>query len=183
MIVYIIETDEAAMNENPREKLIDSFGNNIEIQSVKELQDIPDIDKGAIYVSSLQNLGETKQDIMDALDLISEKDIRIIIGDISESLELQPNITELVTALYRMLAYEDYKKRVVNQKQKINEMRQDEEKWKSYGRNQKLTMEEFTSVYERILRGEMSVKVGQQELGISKRTFYIYKEKYENRRI
>lgn len=183
MIVYIVENDEAAMNDTPREKLINSFGNNIEIRFVKELKDIPDIDKGAIYVSSLQNLGETKQDIMDSLDLISEKDIRIIIGDIPESLALRPDITKVMTALYRTLAYKDYKKRVINQQQKINEMRQDEEKWKSYGRNQKLTMEEFASVYELILQGKLSVKDGQKKMGISKRTFYVYKEKYENRSV
>lgn len=179
MIIYILENDEAAMSDIPREKLIKSFGNDIEFQSVKELKDIPDINKGALYVTSLQNLGDTKQDIMDRLDLISEKDIRILIGDISESLALQPDITKVMTALYRMLAYEDYKKRVVNQKQKINEMRQDEEKWKSYGRNQKLTMEEFTSVYQSILLGELSVKEAQERMGISKRTFYVYKNKYE----
>lgn len=180
MIVYILENDEVAKKDNPREKLINSFGNDIEFQSVKELKDIPVIDKGALYVSSLQNLGETKQDIMDALEFISEKDIRIFLGDISESLALQPNITKVMTALYRMLAYEDYKKRVVNQKQKINEMRQDEEKWKSYGRNQKLTMEEFTSVYEEVLKGTLSAKNAQDKMGISKRTFYVYKNKYEN---
>ncbi len=179
MIVYILENDESAMSDIPREKIIKSFGNDIEFQSVKELKDIPDINKGALYVTSLQNLGDTKQDIMDRLDLISEKDIRILIGDISESLALQPDITKVMTALYRMLAYEDYKKRVVNQKQKINEMRQDEEKWKSYGRNQKLTMEEFTSVYQSILQGELSVKEAQERMGISKRTFYVYKNKYE----
>lgn len=180
MIVYILENDEAAMNDTLRKNLINSFGADIEFQSVKEIIDIPATDKGAIYVSSLQNLGDTKQDIMDGLDLISEKDIRIIIGDIPETLKLHTNITKLVTALYRALAYTDYKKRVDNQQQKINEMKKDEEKWKSYGRNQKLTMDAFASVYEQILQGELSVKTGQQVLGISKRTFYIYKEKYEN---
>jgi len=183
MVVYILENDKAAMNDIPKEKLISSFGNDIEIRSAKKINDIPDIDKGAIYVTSLQNLGETKQDIMDGLDLISGKNLRIFLGNVPTSLSRQPNITELVRNLYRTLAYTDYKKRVVNQQQKIDEMKQDEEKWKAYGRNQKLTMEEFASVYERILRGEMSVKVGQQELGISKRTFYIYKEKYENKSI
>jgi hypothetical protein len=183
MIVYILENDEAAMNDIPKEKLINNFGDDIEIHTAKELKDIPANDKGAIYVSSLQNLGETKQDIMEGLDLISRNDIRIIIGDIPETLNIHPDITKVVNTLFRTLAYTDYKKRVDNQQQKINEMKKDEEKWKSYGRNQKLTMEEFASVYERILRGELSVKAGQQELGISKRTFYIYKEKYENKSI
>lgn len=179
MIIYILENDEAAMSNIPREKLINSFGNDIEFQSVKELEDIPATDKGAIYVTALQNLGETKQDIMDALDLISEKDIRILVEDISESLAIQPDISKLVTALYRTLAYKDYKKRVDNQQQKINEMRKDEEKWKSYGRNQKLTMEEFASVYEEVLKGTLSAKNAQDKMGISKRTFYVYKNKYE----
>jgi hypothetical protein len=183
MIIYILENDKTAMNDTHREKLINSFGNNIEFQSVKELKDIPVTDKGAIYVSSLQNLGDTKQDIMDGLDLISEKDIRILVGDIPESLVLRPNITKVMTALYRTLAYTDYKKRIDNQQQKIDEMKQDEEKWKNYGRNQKLTMEEFASAYERILRGELSVKDAQEKLEISKRTFYVYKNKYENKGI
>lgn len=180
MIIYILENDEAEMSDISREKLIDSFGNDIEFQSVKELEDIPATDKGAIYVTALQNLGETKQDIMDALDLISEKDIRILVEDISESLTIQPNISKLVTALYRTLAYADYKKRVVNQKQKINEMKNDAEKWKSYGRNQKLTMEEFASAYQYVLKRELSPKEVQEKLEISKRTFYVYKNKYEN---
>ncbi|SHN00624.1 hypothetical protein SAMN02746066_04342 [Anaerosporobacter mobilis DSM 15930] len=179
MIIYILENDEVAKSDIPREKLMNSFGNDIEFQSVKEIEDIPDIDKGAIYVSSLQNLGETKQDIMDALDLISEKDIRIIVGDIPDTLALRPNITKIMTALYKTLAYKDYQKRVINQQRKINEMKKDEEKWKSYGRNQKLTMEEFTSVYQSILQGELSVKEAQERMGISKRTFYVYKNKYE----
>lgn len=179
MIIYIVENDEVAKSDIPREKLMNSFGNDIEFQSVKEIEDIPDIDKGAIYVSSLQNLGETKQDIMDALDLISEKDIRIIVGDIPDTLALRPNITKIMTALYKTLAYKDYQKRVINQQRKINEMKKDEEKWKSYGRNQKLTMEEFTSVYQSILQGELSVKEAQERMGISKRTFYVYKNKYE----
>jgi predicted DNA-binding protein (UPF0251 family) len=160
-----------------------SLGNDIEIQSVRELIDIPATDKGAIFVSSLQNLGDTKQDIMNGLDLISEKNLRIIVGFIPETFEIHPNITKIVTALYRILAYEDYKKRIVSQKQKIDEMKQDEEKWKSYGRNQKLTMEEFALVYESVIRGELSVKNAQEKLEISKRTFYVYKNKYENKGI
>ena len=180
MIIYILENDEAAMSDIPREKLINSFGKNIEICPVKKLKDIPATDKGAIYVSSLQNLGETKQDIMDALDLISEKDIRIIVGDIPDTLALRPNITKIMTALYKTLAYKDYQKRVINQQRKINEMKKDEEKWKSYGRNQKLTMEEFASVYRNVVSGLISAKEAQESLGISKRTFYVYKNKYEN---
>ncbi|MBB2184623.1 hypothetical protein H0486_17265 [Lachnospiraceae bacterium MD1] len=90
MIIYILENDEATMSDIPNEKLMNSFGDDIEIRSVKEIKDITATDKEAIYVSSLQNLGESKQDIMDGLDFISEKDLRIIIGCIPESLERHP---------------------------------------------------------------------------------------------
>lgn len=179
MIIYILENDETVINNNLKRKFINLLGDDIEFRSIEDSKNIPAVDKGAIYVTSLQNLGETKQDIMDSLNLISEKDIRIFIEDVPETLKLHPNVTKVVTALYRMLAYEDYKKRVVNQKQKINEMRLDEKKWKSYGRNQKLTMEEFSSVYKSVIRGEISVKDAQEKLDISKRTFYVYKNKYE----
>lgn len=179
MLIYILESDEVAAGNIAKEKLGSSFGHDTEFQSVKGIIDITANDKGAIYVSSLQNLGETKQDIMDSLDYIREKDIRIIIGEIPETMEPHPNITKVVVSLYRALAYKDYKKRVINQKKKIKEMKQDEEQWKSYGRKQKLTMEEFAKVYEQVLKKEISVISAQVNLGISKRTFYVYKEKYE----
>jgi tRNA G26 N,N-dimethylase Trm1 len=179
MLIYILESDEAATGNNPKEKLVSSFGSETEFRSVKEIIDITATDKTAIYVSSLQSLGETKQDIMDSLNYISEKGVRIIIGDVTETMKQHPDITKVVTVLYRMLAYKDYKKRVIKQKQKIKEMKQDEEKWKSYGRKQKLTMDEFASVYNAVLRGELSAKQGQQALSISKRTYYKYKELYE----
>ena len=183
MIIYILENDEKAINENLNEKLIYLLGCDIEFRSIEHIKNIPAVDNKAIYVTSLQNLGETKQDIMNSLNLISDKDIRLFIQDIPETLNMHPNITKVVTALYRILAYKDYQKRVMNQKKKIIEMRQDEEKWKLYGRNQKLTMDEFASVYESVIRGELTVKDAQEKLEISKRTFYVYKNKYESKGI
>lgn len=156
---------------------------NIEFQKIS-LEEVlsGQIQRGTLFVTSLQVLGKNKQEVMDALEVLVKKDnIRLFVGDVPESYNIQnPSMLIAITQLYKILAFKDYQTRRVNQMKKLTELKGDAGTIQGFGRPKKVSIEEFVKVYKDVLDGKITNATAQSKLNLSKRSYYKYKNEYEN---
>lgn len=178
LIIEDITTEDTAIDE-----LKNALGADIEFQRIF-LEEVlsGQIPSGDLFVTSLQELGKNKQEVMDALELLAKKDnIRLFIGAVPESYNIQnPNLMVVITQLYKILAYKDYQKRRVNQMKKLTELKGDAETIQGFGRPKKVSMEEFIKVYKEVQDGKITNVDAQSKLNLSKRSYYKYKNMFES---
>ena len=159
------------------EKIRSYFGNGIEFhKTTLEIVLNSKMDGRTLLVNTLQALGKNKQEVMDTLEVLSRQDkLRLLVGEVPETLKDKPNMIVVISQCYRRLAYTDYNTRIVNQKKKLSELKGDGEKIKGYGRPNKITMQDFYSTYIKVLNHEISNAEAQKQLNLSKRSYYNYK--------
>lgn len=179
LIIEDITTEDTAIAE-----LKNALGADIEFQRIF-LEEIlsGQIPSGNLFVTSLQVLGKNKQEVMDNLEVLAKQDnIRLFIRDVPGTYNMQnnPNMTIVITQLYKILAYKDYQTRKINQKKRLTELKGDGDTIQGYGRPKKVSMDEFVNVYKEVLAGKKTNSNAQSKLNLSKRSYYKYKNMFEN---
>ena len=177
----ILIIEEITVDDFIVDELKNVLGVDIEFQRIF-LEEVlsGQIRSGTLFVTSLQVLGKNKQEVMDALELLAREDnFRLFIGEIPETIKTNPSMIIAITQLYRILAYKDYQTRRVNQMKKLTELKGDAETIQGFGRPKKVSMEEFANVYKEVLDGKITNAAAQSKLHLSKRSYYKYKNKFE----
>lgn len=145
----------------------------------------------ALIISELDRLGRNKSDTLKELRYFKENNIRVMILEIPTTLMdyaslnnslaelLMETINNMLIEMYATFAQAEMEKREKRQREGIQAMK-DRGEWNQYGRKKKMSLEEFTKEYERVINGDIRPFALRDELGLTTPTFYRYKRQMEN---
>ena len=142
-----------------------------------------------LIVTELDRLGRNKTDTMRQIQMLKDKGVRIMVLELPTTLidtatmdnkmavMMMETINNLMLELYASMAEAEIEKKEKRQKEGIEQMKLRGE-WDRYGRPRKVTLEEFSEVYRRVLEKAVRPVDAMKSLGLSKATYYRYAAEY-----
>lgn len=156
---------------------------------VKELLNSGDV----MIVSELDRLGRNKESTLNELRYFKDNGIRVMILEIPTTLQdiskldnkmasmVMETINNMLIELYATIAHAEMEKREKRQREGMEAMRARGE-WERYGRPRELSAASFAEQYKAVELGEMRPFELMHRLGLTKPTFYRYKNEYKKRK-
>lgn len=146
-----------------------------------------------LIITELDRLGRNKKAILDELRWFKEQDIRVMILELPTTLiqieKMDNSIAEMLLEavgnmlieLYASMAQAELEKKDKRQREGIMAKKERGE-WDDYGRPRKMSLEQFSKKYEEVESGLKKPFQLMRELGMTKSTFYRYKQEIERRK-
>lgn len=166
-----------------------STGKNFDRPDYKTLKRIAK--KGDIIIlSELDRLGRNKEDTLKELQYYKTKNVRVMIIEIPTTLidytSLSDNMASMILKtvnnmlieMYATFAHAEMQKRAKRQSEGI-QAKKDRGEWSDYGRPKAIDFNTFKNEYAKVISGEIKPFVCMRSLGMTKPTFYRYKNKLE----
>lgn len=142
-----------------------------------------------LIVTELDRLGRNKTDTMRQIQMLKDKEIRIMVLELPTTLidtadmdnrmaaMMFETINNLMLELYASMAEAEIEKKEKRQREGIEQMKLRGE-WERYGRPRKATLEEFSVVYRQVLEKSLRPIDAMKKLKMSKATYYRYTAEY-----
>lgn len=143
-----------------------------------------------LIIAELDRLGRDKESTLKELRHFKEHNIRVMILDIPTTLQdlsamddtmakmILDTINNMLIELYATIAHSEMQKREKRQREGIEQMKARGE-WSRYGRPAAMSFDVFKNRYVDVVNGETKPFELMRELGLTKSTFYRYKQQYE----
>ena len=141
-----------------------------------------------LIVSELDRLGRNKEDTLKELQYYKDKGVRVMILEIpttlvnyaqyddSMSSMILQTVNNMLIEMYAVFAQAEMQKRVKRQSEGIQAMKERGE-WDKYGRPRAMSQEQFAAEYANVLEGKEKPFKCMKRLGMTKPTFYRYKQR------
>lgn len=165
-------------------------GKNFDRPAYLIVKELLEPDKGdVLIISSLDRLGRDAAGIKRELSYFYERNIRIMILNIPTTLTdiggadttintlMMQLINNIMIEMWTFLSQQELETKYERQKGGIRSMKKRGD-YNSYGKSNLLSLTDFAREYEKNLNGSQTVIITCKNLGISKSTFYSYKERY-----
>lgn len=145
-----------------------------------------------LIISEIDRLGRNKEGILAELNEYRKRGVRIMILEIPTTLMdlrnlddalgnmLLEAITNMLIEMYATLAEAEMHKREKRQAEGYERLRQNGE-WDKLGRPRRLSMQEFSAEYQKVLNGTIRPCNCMRSLGIKESTYYRYRAEYEQK--
>lgn len=142
-----------------------------------------------LIVTELDRLGRNKQDTMKQIQLLREKEVRLMVLELPTTLMdmgkfdnalaklMMETINNMMLELYASMAEAEIEKKEKRQKEGI-EAKKARGEWDDYGRPPAISQKKFDLEFERVIKGEIRPTDLRKELGLSHATFYRYRKKF-----
>ena len=143
-----------------------------------------------LIVTELDRLGRNKEATLQELRFYKEHNIRVMVLELPTTLVdlssmenslarmMMETINNMMIELYASMAQAEIEKKEKRQREGI-EAKKARGEWGDYGRPRKMTFEEFSTHYRLVQEGKKKPFELMRELGLSKPTFYRYKNQIE----
>ncbi len=143
-----------------------------------------------LIITELDRLGRNKEATLQELRFFKENNIRVMVLELPttlidlSSLEnsmarmMMETINNMMIELYASMAQAEIEKKEKRQREGI-EAKKARGEWADYGRPRVMTLDEFTVHYSSVQQGKKKPFELMKELGLSKPTFYRYKNQLE----
>lgn len=143
-----------------------------------------------LIVTELDRLGRNKEATLKELRFFKDNDIRVMVLELPTTLidlstmensmarMMLETINNMMIELYASMAQAEIEKREKRQREGI-EQKKARGEWEDYGRPRVMSLDEFTTHYRLVQQGEKKPFELMHELGMTKPTFYRYKNLIE----
>lgn len=143
-----------------------------------------------LIVTELDRLGRTKRDTMQEIRQFQDRGIRLMVLELPTTLMdmthmdnklatlMLETINNLMLELYASMAEAELEKKQKRQREGIEQMKARGE-WERYGRPAAMSYTDFAIRYDDVANGHKKPFELMRELGLSKSTFYRYKQQYD----
>lgn len=144
----------------------------------------------ALIVTELDRLGRNKEATKKELQFFKENGIRVMVLELPTTLfdtstmenemacMMLDTINSIMIELYASIAQAEIEKKEKRQREGI-EAKKARGEWADYGRHRVMSIEEFATHYRLVQQGEKKPFELMKELGLTKPTFYRYKNQIE----
>lgn len=141
-----------------------------------------------LIITECDRFGRNKKEILKEMQFFSDNNIRMMILEIPTTLidvstmgsgiaaSLIETINNLLVDVFAALAEAEMQKREKRQREGIEAMKLRGE-WENYGRKPIIKQEIFELEYQNVLNGNMTNAALRRKLGMSKTTYYRYRNK------
>jgi len=149
------------------------------------------LEKGdTLIVTELDRLGRNKEATLQELRFFKENDIRVMVLELPTTLidfstmensmarMMMETINNMMIELYASMAQAEIEKKEKRQREGI-EAKKARGEWDDYGRPRIMTLDEFSTHYSLVQQGKKKPFELMKELGMTKPTFYRYKNQLE----
>ena len=149
------------------------------------------LEKGdTLIVTELDRLGRNKEATLQELRFFKENDIRVMVLELPTTLidfstmensmarMMMETINNMMIELYASMAQAEIEKKEKRQREGI-EAKKARGEWDDYGRPRIMTLDEFSTHYSLVQQGKKKPFDLMKELGMTKPTFYRYKNQLE----
>lgn len=142
-----------------------------------------------LIITEVDRLGRSKKGTLEELKYFKDKNIRVMILEIPTTTVLVDNldnemarlmvetITNMLIELYATFAESEMHKKKKRQREGIAALKARGD-WDQYGRPSKFDFNTFCAIYQKVIKNEMKPGDLMHTLGMSKSTYYIYRERY-----
>lgn len=143
-----------------------------------------------LIVTELDRLGRNKEATLKELHFFQDNNIRVMVLELPTTLidtskmdnsmakMMLETINNMMIELYASMAQMEIEKKEKRQKEGI-EAKKARGEWGDYGRPRAMSIEEFAEQYKAVQQGTKKPFVLMRELGMTKPTFYRYKNQIE----
>lgn len=143
-------------------------------------------DGDTLVISELDRLGRNKNGILDELRKLTNTGVRVMILEIPTTLmELSTmdnnlakmmleTINNMLLEMYANLAQAEIQKKEKRQREGI-QAKKERGEWNDYGRPKIIELDVFEKEYQRVIDGKIKPFELMKELGLTKPTYYRYK--------
>lgn len=143
-----------------------------------------------LIVTELDRLGRNKNATLQELRYYSDNGIRVMILEIPTTLQdltkfdnqmavmVMETINNMLIELYAAMAQAEIEKKEKRQREGI-QAKKERGEWNDYGRPRKMDLEEFRKEYQSVINNELRPFELMNKLGLTKPTFYRYKNLIE----
>lgn len=143
-----------------------------------------------LIVTELDRLGRNKEATLKELHFFQDNNIRVMVLELPTTLidtskmdnsmakMMLETINNMMIELYASMAQMEIEKKEKRQKEGI-EAKKARGEWGDYGRPRAMSIEEFAEQYKAVQQGAKKPFVLMRELGMTKPTFYRYKNQIE----
>ena len=132
-----------------------------------------------LIVTELDRLGRNKEATLKELQFFKDNGIRVMVLELPTTLiDLSETINNMMIELYASMAQAEIEKKEKRQREGI-EQKKARGEWDDYGRPRVMDLEEFATHYRLVQQGEKKPFELMKELGMTKPTFYRYKNQIE----
>lgn len=142
-----------------------------------------------LIITEIDRLGRTKQETLDELRKLRDKNIRVMVLELPTTLidfstidnemakMMIETINNMMIELYASMAEAEMHKKQKRQKEGYEALKARGE-WDKLGRPAAIDYKEFCNQYERVLAGKVKPFDLIKELKVSQSTYYRYKKRY-----
>ena len=143
-----------------------------------------------LIVTELDRLGRNKEATLQELRFFKENGIRVMVLELPTTLidfstmensmarMMMETINNMMIELYASMAQAEIEKKEKRQRERI-EAKKARGEWGDYGRPRIMTLDEFSTHYSLVQQGKKKPFELMKELGMTKPTFYRYKNQLE----
>lgn len=143
-----------------------------------------------LIITEIDRLGRTKQETLDELRKLRDKNIRVMVLELPTTLidfstidnemakMMMETINNMMIELYASMAEAEMHKKQKRQKEGYEALKARGE-WDKLGRPAAIDYKEFCKQYERVLAGKVKPFDLIKELKVSQSTYYRYKKRYD----
>ena len=143
-----------------------------------------------LIVTELDRLGRNKEATLQELRFYKEHNIRVMVLELPTTLivlssmensmarMMMETINNMMIELYASMAQAEIEKKEKRQREGI-EAKKARGEWDEYGRHRVMSLEEFSTHYRLVQEGKKKPFELMRELGLTKPTFYRYKNQIE----
>lgn len=143
-----------------------------------------------LIVSEIDRLGRNKEQTLQELRYYKEHGIRVMILEIPTTLVdyssmndsmasmMMEMVNNMLVEMYAIFAQAEIEKKEKRQREGIAAKKARNE-WDDYGRPRAMDRAVFAEVYSRVLDGSVKPFELMKELGLTKTTYYRYRDEYE----
>lgn len=143
-----------------------------------------------LIITEIDRLGRTKQETLDELRKLRDKNIRVMVLELPTTLidfstidnemakMMMETINNMMIELYASMAEAEMHKKQKRQKEGYEALKARGE-WDKLGRPAAIDYKEFCNQYERVLAGKVKPFDLIKELKVSQSTYYRYKKRYD----
>ncbi len=143
-----------------------------------------------LIITEIDRLGRTKQETLDELRKLRDKNIRVMVLELPTTLidfstidnemakMMIETINNMMIELYASMAEAEMHKKQKRQKEGYEALKARGE-WDKLGRPAAIDYKEFCNQYERVLAGKVKPFDLIKELKVSQSTYYRYKKRYD----
>jgi DNA invertase Pin-like site-specific DNA recombinase len=146
-----------------------------------------------LIISEIDRLGRNKEDTLKELRYFKDNAIRVMILEIPTTLidyrnlensmatMIMETVNNMLIEMYTVFAQVEIEKKEKRQREGI-EAKKARGEWSDYGRPKAIDFEIFKKEYQRVMNNELKPFECMRLLGLTKPTFYRYKQQFEEGR-